>query len=76
MSAQDRRLCRARGIRFFRNGAAQQSVHRFVFGERHALKARADSAVLVTLLLRGGDAGSQGGAGHRREPGKDSPTKA
>jgi len=33
--------------------------------ERHSLRARADSAVLVTLLLRGGDAGSGGGAGAR-----------
>ena len=44
--------------------------------EQHALKARAESAVLVTLLLRGGDAGNQGGAGQRREPGKDTPTRA
>jgi quercetin dioxygenase-like cupin family protein len=44
--------------------------------QQHALKAREESAVLVTLLLRGGDAGDQGGAGHRRDPGKDSPTKA
>ena len=44
-------------------------------GEEHALKARAESAVLVTLLLRGGDAGNQGGTGHRREPGKDAPTR-
>lgn len=41
----------------------------------HALKARAESAVLVTLLLRSGDAGDQGGVGHRRDPDKDSPTK-
>lgn len=33
--------------------------------EPHALRARADSAVLVTLLLRGGDAGNAGGAGAR-----------
>jgi quercetin dioxygenase-like cupin family protein len=44
--------------------------------EQHALKARAESAVLVTLLLHGGDAGNQGGAGHRRDLDKDSPTKA
>lgn len=44
--------------------------------EQHALKARQESAVLVTLLLRGGDAGDQGGVGHRRDPDKDSPTKA
>lgn len=34
-------------------------------GERHALRARTDCTVLVTLLLRKGDAGSQGGAGAR-----------
>lgn len=33
--------------------------------QRHALSARADSAVLVTLLLRAGDAGEGGGAGAR-----------
>lgn len=44
--------------------------------ERHALKARAESAVLVTLLLHGGDAGDQGGGGNRRDPDKASPTKA
>ena len=44
--------------------------------QQHALKARAESAVLVTLLLRAGDAGDQGGVGHRRDPDKDSPTKA
>jgi quercetin dioxygenase-like cupin family protein len=44
--------------------------------QQHALKARAESAVLVTLLLRGGDAGDQGGVGNRRDPDKDSPTKA
>jgi quercetin dioxygenase-like cupin family protein len=44
--------------------------------QQHALKARQQSAVLVTLLLRAGDAGDQGGVGHRRDPGKDSPTKA
>jgi quercetin dioxygenase-like cupin family protein len=44
--------------------------------EQHALKAREESAVLVTLLLRGGDAGNQGGAGHRRDPGKNAPTRA
>jgi quercetin dioxygenase-like cupin family protein len=44
--------------------------------EQHALKARAESAVLVTLLLRGGDAGDQGGGGNRRDPDKDSPTRA
>ena len=33
--------------------------------EQHALRARTDCAVLVTLLLRGGDAASGGGAGVR-----------
>ena len=31
-------------------------------GQRHALSARVDSAVLVTLLLRDGDAGDGGGS--------------
>jgi quercetin dioxygenase-like cupin family protein len=31
----------------------------------HSLRARADSAVLVTLILRHGDAGDGGGAGAR-----------
>lgn len=44
--------------------------------QQHALRARAESAVLVTLVLRDGDAGDQGGAGHRREPGKDTPARA
>jgi quercetin dioxygenase-like cupin family protein len=44
--------------------------------EQHALKAREESAVLVTLLLRGGDAGNQGGAGHRHDPDKNAPTRA
>jgi quercetin dioxygenase-like cupin family protein len=43
--------------------------------EQHALRARTDCAVLVTLLLHGGDAGNQGGAGHTRAPGKDSPAR-
>jgi quercetin dioxygenase-like cupin family protein len=34
--------------------------------QRHGLRARADSAVLLTLLLRDGDAGNQGGAGNTR----------
>lgn len=34
-------------------------------GERHSIRARADSAVLVTLLLRHGDAGSHGGDRYR-----------
>jgi quercetin dioxygenase-like cupin family protein len=45
-------------------------------GQQHALRARAESAVLVTLLLDQGDAGDGGGAGHRRMPGKDSPARA
>ena len=43
--------------------------------ERHSLRARVRSALLVTLLLEDGDAGSQGGTGHRRAPDKDAPTK-
>lgn len=34
-------------------------------GEKHSLRARTDCAVLVTLLLRHGDAGDGGGAGAR-----------
>jgi quercetin dioxygenase-like cupin family protein len=34
--------------------------------EKHGLRARTDCAVLVTLLLRDGDAGNQGGAGNTR----------
>ena len=37
-------------------------------GQRHGLRARTDCAVLVTLLLRDGDAGNQGGAGNTRIP--------
>ena len=33
--------------------------------EQHSLRARTDCAVLVTLILRDGDAGDQGGAGAR-----------
>jgi quercetin dioxygenase-like cupin family protein len=33
--------------------------------ESHSLRARTDCAVLVTLLLREGDAGNQGGAGNQ-----------
>jgi quercetin dioxygenase-like cupin family protein len=33
--------------------------------ETHSLSARVDSAVLVTLLLKHGDAGDKGGAGAR-----------
>ena len=36
--------------------------------ERHALRARTDCAVLVTLILREGDAGDGGGSGHARPP--------
>jgi quercetin dioxygenase-like cupin family protein len=32
--------------------------------QRHSLSARADSAVLVTLMLQHGDAGHGGGRGH------------
>lgn len=35
--------------------------------ERHSLRARTDCAVLVTLLLRDGDAGNGGGTGARRQ---------
>jgi quercetin dioxygenase-like cupin family protein len=44
-------------------------------GQQHSLRARAESAVLVTLLLHGGDAGTQGGAGNRRDLGKDTPVR-
>lgn len=44
-------------------------------GQQHALRARVESAVLVTLLLDKGDAGDGGGAGHRRAEGKDSPAR-
>lgn len=37
-------------------------------GQRHSLSARVDSAVLVTLLLRNGDAANGGGAGNRVHP--------
>lgn len=43
--------------------------------QQHALRARTAAAVLVTLLLHGGDAGNQGGAGDRSAPGKDSPAR-
>jgi quercetin dioxygenase-like cupin family protein len=43
--------------------------------ERHSVRARSEAALLVTLLLRGGDAGNQGGSGHRRDPDKDTPIK-
>lgn len=38
--------------------------------QRHSLRARADSAVLVTLLLHGGDAAHGGGAGARALQGR------
>ena len=44
-------------------------------GQQHALRARMESAVLVTLLLDKGDAGDGGGAGNRREPGMDKPSR-
>ena len=37
-------------------------------GQPHALAARVASAVLVTLLLRDGDAGDGGGVGNRPAP--------
>jgi quercetin dioxygenase-like cupin family protein len=44
--------------------------------ERHSLRARdVRAAVLVTLLLRDGDAGNQGGGGNRRDLAKDTPVK-
>ena len=44
--------------------------------EKHSLRGRDQpSAVLVTLILRGGDAGNQGGAGNRRALDKDTPVK-
>jgi quercetin dioxygenase-like cupin family protein len=36
--------------------------------QRHSLNARADSAVLVTLLLHGGDASDHGGENSRVSP--------
>ena len=44
--------------------------------QQHGLRARTDATVLLTLLLRGGDAGDQGGAGNRRDLGKDTPARA
>lgn len=44
--------------------------------ERHSVRARDQvSALLVTLVLHAGDAGDQGGTGHRRAPDKDTPVK-
>ena len=44
--------------------------------QQHGLRARAESALLVTLLLNKGDAGDQGGVGNRRDLDKDTPLKA
>jgi quercetin dioxygenase-like cupin family protein len=44
--------------------------------QEHGLRARAESAILVTLILNKGDAGDQGGAGNRRDLTKDTPVKA
>lgn len=41
--------------------------------EPHSVKARAESALLVTLLLHSGDAGSQGGGGRHYLQGKETP---
>lgn len=43
--------------------------------ETHSLRARTACAVLVTLILNHGDAGNQGGDGHRRAPDKSAPVK-
>lgn len=43
--------------------------------QQHALRARTECAVLVTLLLNNGDAGRQGGAGNRRDLDKDTPVR-
>ena len=43
--------------------------------QEHALRARTEAAVLVTLLLDRGDAGDGGGAGNRRDLDKDTPVK-
>jgi quercetin dioxygenase-like cupin family protein len=44
-------------------------------GQQHALRARTEAAVLVTLLLEQGDAGDAGGAGNRRDLDKHTPTR-
>lgn len=49
------------GVRHLRPG----NVVVLPAGQKHSLRARTDCAVLVTLLLRGGDAGDNGGAGAR-----------
>lgn len=43
--------------------------------QQHGLRARADSAVLLTLILHRGDAGDGGGTGHRRLEDKDAPLR-
>lgn len=43
--------------------------------QQHSVRARVTSAVLLTLLLHGGDAGNQGGAGNRRDLEKDMPVR-
>jgi quercetin dioxygenase-like cupin family protein len=43
--------------------------------EKHSVRARTESALLLTLLLRGGDAGNQGGGGHRRLDDQDAPAR-
>lgn len=60
------------GVRKLRQG----NVIVLPAGQEHGVRARAQSALLVTLLLRGGDAGNQGGVGNRRDLDKDTPTKA
>lgn len=59
------------GVRNLRAG----SVVVLPAGQQHALRARAESAVLVTLLLNKGDAARQGGAGNRRDLDKDTPVR-
>jgi quercetin dioxygenase-like cupin family protein len=43
--------------------------------QQHGLRARAESAVLLTLFLRDGDAGDGGGTGNRRAEDKDTPVR-
>ena len=59
------------GVRTLRPGSVVVVPAR----EQHSLRARTEAAVLVTLLLRDGDAGNQGGAGNRRVPDKDTPIR-
>jgi quercetin dioxygenase-like cupin family protein len=44
-------------------------------GQQHALRARTQCAVLVTLLLDKGDAAHGGGAGNRRDLDKNTPVR-